>query len=85
MKKLIPSLAFAGFMAAVVGTSFAAPAAQPTVDRYAAYTGETAGVISPEQSYVIHLECGDYVLHLEWSATDAPAQAAVAADALFDK
>ena len=85
MKRLIPGLVFAGFFAAIIGTSFAAPAARPVTDSFSAYAGETSGVISPDNGYVIHVECSDYVIHVEWSGVAAPDLAPIATDALFDK
>jgi hypothetical protein len=86
MKKLTAGLALAGFFAAMIGTSYAGPAAQPVSDSLATYTGEATDAGLVEASYVVHVEYSDYVLHLEWSRMEANAAATGAeTDALFDK
>ncbi len=86
MKKMTLALAFTGFLAAVVGTSFAGPAAQPVTDAYANYSGETITASASQVDYVVHLEWSDYVVHLEWrDIAEAAANAGMAADSLFDK
>ncbi|MEZ4360994.1 MAG: hypothetical protein R3B48_12495 [Kofleriaceae bacterium] len=86
MKKSILGFAFVGFFAAVIGTSFAGPAAQPVADAYASYAGETTTAAADQVDYVVHLEYSDYVLHLEWRDIEAGTPSLnVAADSLFDK
>ena len=86
MKKLTVGLALAGFFAAMIGTSYAGPAAQPVSDGLATYKGDTTEADLVQASYVVHLEYSDYVLHLEWSSLAEAASATGAeTDALFDK
>lgn len=85
MKKLTTGLALAGFFAAMIGTSYAGPAAQPVSDSLATYKGDTTEADLVQASYVLHLEGSDYVLHLEWSSLSEAATAKGAeTDALFD-
>jgi hypothetical protein len=78
-------LVFAGFLAAVVGTSFADPAARPVTDAYAAYSGEATTAVADQVDYIVHLEWSDYVLHLEWRDVLNSASAVMASDQLFDR
>jgi hypothetical protein len=78
-------LVFAGFLAAVVGTSFADPTARPMNDSFAAYSGETTTAVADQVDYVVHLEWSDYVLHLEWRDIAQAAGAVLASDQLFDR
>jgi hypothetical protein len=87
MKKLIAPLALVGFFATMIGTSYAAPAAQPVNDDYSKYDGDTTAVDVESKSYVIHLEYNGYVLHLEWSNVEVAATGTTtgAGDQLFDR
>jgi hypothetical protein len=78
-------LVLAGFLAAVVGTSFADPSARPVSDNFATYSGETTTALADQVDYVVHLEWSDYVLHLEWRDVLAQASAGPVSDQLFDR
>ncbi len=78
-------LVLAGFVAALVGTSFADPPARPLADSFATYAGETTTAVADRVDYVVHLEWSDYALHLEWRDIQQAASAVLASDALFDR